>query len=158
MGDCVIEPEQKYRQKTSHDPSARITQPQNIWTPDAPWFRDGMYRYYSAVFPLAIKLVRIFALAFGLEETAFDKDFQFPIWGLRALHYPAMPADSDVNANGLGAHADFSWFTMVLQDTVPGLEVLNKDGAWVEAPPKPGTFVCNVGQVSFLNRLKVLPV
>lgn len=29
---------------------------------------------------------------------------------------------------------------------VPALEVLNQDGLWVMAPPKPGTFVCNVGQ------------
>lgn len=75
---------------------------------------------------------------------------------------------------GLGAHADFScrsWkipappstcrltiaaltcfflhlgLTLVLQfGDVPALEVLNPDGAWVPAPPKPGTLVCNVGQ------------
>lgn len=35
---------------------------------------------------------------------------------------------------------------MVLQDSVPALEILNKDGAWVQAPPKPNSFVCNVGQ------------
>lgn len=36
--------------------------------------------------------------------------------------------------------------TLVLQDAVPALEVLNQDGLWVDAPPQPGTFVCNVGQ------------
>ena len=36
--------------------------------------------------------------------------------------------------------------TLVLQDDVPALEVLNPDGRWVDAPPQPGTFVCNVGQ------------
>lgn len=29
---------------------------------------------------------------------------------------------------------------------MPALEVLNQGGLWVDAPPKPGTFVCNVGQ------------
>lgn len=29
---------------------------------------------------------------------------------------------------------------------MPALEVLNQDGVWVDAPPQPGTFVCNVGQ------------
>ncbi|KAK5118534.1 hypothetical protein LTR85_007999 [Meristemomyces frigidus] len=146
IGDCVIESEQDYRGRTGQDAPAHIVKSQNIWPSAVPWFRDGMYRYYQAVFPLAMKLVRIFALAFGLEETAFDKDFSFPIWGMRALHYPPMPADAEANANGLGAHADFSWITMVLQDTVPGLEVLNQEGAWVDAAPKPNTFVCNVGQ------------
>jgi isopenicillin N synthase-like dioxygenase len=40
--------------------------------------------------------------------------------------------------------------TLVLQDDVPALEVLNQDGVWVDAPPQPNTFVCNVGQ--FLER------
>ncbi|KAF7185975.1 2-oxoglutarate-Fe(II) type oxidoreductase hxnY [Pseudocercospora fuligena] len=146
IGDCVIESEQDYRGKTGQDPPSHIKKPQNIWPSQAPWFREGMYKYYSAVYPLAMKLVKIFALAFDLEEDAFDKDFEFPIWGLRALHYPPIPPDAEANANGLGAHADFSWFTMVLQDTVPGLEILNKDGVWIEAAPKKGSFVVNVGQ------------
>lgn len=36
--------------------------------------------------------------------------------------------------------------TLVLQDSVPALEVLNQDGKWVNADPVPGTLVCNVGQ------------
>lgn len=146
IGDCVIEPEQEYVRKTGCGPPAHITKPQNIWPVAAPWFREGMYRYYKAVFLLAMKLVGLMALAFGLEEDAFKKDFKFPIWGLRALHYPPISPESQANANGLGAHADFSWLTLVLQDTIAGLEVLNQDGMWIEAPPKPGTFVVNVGQ------------
>ena len=41
---------------------------------------------------------------------------------------------------------NFSGLTLVLQDNVTALEVLNQDGIWVDAPPQPGTFVCNVGQ------------
>jgi isopenicillin N synthase-like dioxygenase len=36
--------------------------------------------------------------------------------------------------------------TLVLQDSVPALEILNQDGVWIDAPPQPGTLVCNVGQ------------
>lgn len=148
MGDCVIEPEQKYSQITGQDPPVKITRPQNIWPDDSPWFREGLYEYYTAVFSLAMKLVNVFALAFDLEETAFQQYFKFPITGMRALHYPPVAADEGSNAVGLGAHTDFSWLTMVLQDSVPALEVLNKNGEWIDAPPKPDTLVCNVGQVS----------
>lgn len=108
MGDCVIEPEQKYIEKTGNAPPSRITKPQNIWPETAPWFRGGLYKYYQEVLPLAMKLVRMFALAFDLPENSFDSAFKFPITGMRPLHYPPMPADSDENAVGLGAHADFS--------------------------------------------------
>ncbi|KAI9731235.1 MAG: hypothetical protein M1834_005428 [Cirrosporium novae-zelandiae] len=146
MGDCVIEPEQNYVEKVGSAPRAHITKPQNIWPSEAPWFREGLYNYYREVLPLAMKLVRIFALAFDLDETSFDEYFKFPITGMRALHYPPVPPESDKNTVGLGAHADFSWLTLVLQDDVPALEVLNKDGIWVDANPQPNTFVCNVGQ------------
>lgn len=146
MGDCVIEPEQDYLGKTGRQPPPHITKPQNIWPSKAPWWREGLYKYYNHVLPLAMKLVKVFALAFDLDETAFDNYFKFPITGMRALYYPPTPADDGEPSIGLGAHADFSWLTFVLQDSVPALEVLNQDGIWVDAPPKPGTFVCNVGQ------------
>lgn len=177
MGDCAMEPEQDYVGKTGHAPPSHITQPQNIWPSQAPWWRQGLYKYYNSVLPLALKLVRIFALAFDLEETALDGLFTFPITGMRPLYYPPMPVDEDGPSIGLGAHSDFSCtfvhlddylyiltfarkgkkltgslflitgLTLVLQlGDVPALEVLNQDGIWVSAPPKPGSFVCNVGQ------------
>lgn len=108
MGDCVIEPEQDYIGKTGEQPPSHITQPQNIWPEKAPWWREGIYKYYNHILPLAMKLVRIFALAFDLEETAFDKYFKFPITGMRPLYYPSTPVDEEIPSIGLGAHADFS--------------------------------------------------
>lgn len=70
--------------------------------------RQAMYKYYKAIYPLAMELIRIMALAFNLEETAFDQYFEFPITALRALHYPPSPVQSDLPTVGLGAHADFS--------------------------------------------------
>ncbi|KAK8050789.1 hypothetical protein PG994_012519 [Apiospora phragmitis] len=152
MGDCYLEPEQDYTGKTGEPgPPPHVTQPQNIWPSAAPWWREGLYAYYAHVLPLALKLVRVFALGFGLDENALDSMFRFPITGMRPLHYPPTPGASasteEEEGNvGLGAHSDFSWLTLVLQDDVPALEVLNQDGHWVDAPPVPGTFVCNVGQ------------
>jgi isopenicillin N synthase-like dioxygenase len=108
MGDCVIEPEQDYEGKTGHAHPASITQPQNIWPKDAPWWREGLYKYYQHLYPLAMKLVKVFALGFGLEETAFDEYFKFPITGMRPLHYPPTPVDTQSGSVGLGAHSDFS--------------------------------------------------
>lgn len=108
MGDCAIEPEQDYVGKTGHNPPSHITRPQNIWPSKAPWWREGMYKYYNSILPLTMKLVKIFALAFDLEETAFDDIFKFPITGMRPLYYPPMPVDDESPNIGLGAHSDFS--------------------------------------------------
>ncbi|TVY55199.1 putative 2-oxoglutarate-dependent dioxygenase [Lachnellula suecica] len=68
----------------------------------------------------------------------------FPMSGLRALHYPTQEAPTDV---GIGAHADYSWFTLVNQLSlgVPALEVLNYNGEWISAPPVKDSLVVNVG-------------
>ena len=108
MGDCYLEPEQDYVGRTGQQPPDYVTRPQNIWPSAAPWWRAGLYKYYNAVLPLALKLVRVLALAFELEETAFDALFRFPITGMRPLHYPPTPIAENANNVGLGAHADFS--------------------------------------------------
>jgi isopenicillin N synthase-like dioxygenase len=108
MGDCYLEPEQSYTEKMGKEPPPYVTKPQNIWPADAPWWREGLYKYYNQILPLAMKLVRILALAFGLEQDAFDKIFQFPITGMRPLHYPPTPLAEGEENVGLGAHADFS--------------------------------------------------
>lgn len=128
-----------------------------------------MYAYYREIFPVAMKLVEIFGVALGVDshhdenengggDGGLEKDFQWPIWGMRALHYPPSwgeeevegeGGDGDEERMGLGAHKDFSWVTLVLQDEVGGLEVLNSEGKWIDVPPRKGTLVVNVGQVSF---------
>lgn len=108
MGDCVIEPEQRYREKTGCAPPTHIIKSQNIWPEKAPWFRAGLYKYYEEILNVATRLIPIFALAFGVAKDALQDNFDFPITGMRALHYPPLPPDGDEHAIGLGAHADFS--------------------------------------------------
>jgi isopenicillin N synthase-like dioxygenase len=61
---------------------------------------------------------------------------------MRALHYPPQEISSEV---GIGAYTDYSWFTLVCQRGIPGLEVLNENGIWVPATPTPRSFVVNIG-------------
>lgn len=183
IGDCVHDSEQVdfYQSLYQHphsSPLPSIPRSQNIWPKpsSAPGFREGMYAYYREIFPVAMKLVEIFGVALGVDsgchenddenenenggDGGLEKDFQWPIWGMRALHYPPSWGEEEVEGEGedgdeermgLGAHKDFSWVTLVLQDEVGGLEVLNSEGKWIDVPPREGTLVVNVGQVSFFS-------
>ncbi|RUT24787.1 2OG-Fe(II) oxygenase [Asaia sp. W19] len=115
----------------------------NDW-PEIPLFRERASAYYKAVFELGRVLFRGFALALGLDEHSFDDVAQFPPSKLRMIHYPFDGEAHD--APGIGAHTDYECFTILLADQ-PGLEVLNGKGEWIDAPPIPGSFVVNIGDM-----------
>ena len=46
---------------------------------------------------------------------------------------------------GLGNHTDLQCFTILYQDHVGGLLVLNGEGQWIEASPVEDTLVVNIG-------------
>ncbi|KUJ19736.1 2og-Fe oxygenase family protein [Mollisia scopiformis] len=149
LGDCPLEPEQSYHLKTGHPPPPSLTRPQNIWPSSVPWFRAGIYEYYNAILPIAMQLVRLLALGMGVDEEGFVREFfEFPITGMRPLHYPPVEGEGDGEGNvGLGAHSDFSYLTLVLQTpSLSALEVLTPTGQWISVPALPNTLVCNVGQ------------
>ena len=57
----------------------------------------------------------------------------------------------EVKAKRIGAHTDYECFTLLLADQ-PGLEVLNEDSAWIDAPPAKSAageeaFVINIGDM-----------
>ncbi len=63
---------------------------------------------------------------------------------MRALHYPANPP---ANAIWAGAHTDIVLFTILPRSTAQGLQVLNKEGAWVDVVVPDGAFIINCGDM-----------
>jgi isopenicillin N synthase-like dioxygenase len=49
-------------------------------------------------------------------------------------------------ALGVGAHKDSELLTLLLQDDQGGLQVETAQG-WIDVPPRPGTFVINIGEL-----------
>ncbi len=116
----------------------------NLW-PDLPGFRTALLKYYDAVRALGERLHRSFAIDLGLPPEYFEPLVGDPIATLRVLHYPPHPGVFDGGQYGAGPHTDYGAVTVLAQDDAGGLEVQRRDGAWVSAPPIPGTFVCNIG-------------
>lgn len=77
----------------------------------------------------------------------FAKRQQKPITIQRLLHYPPQQGDISVKEIGVGAHTDYGFLTILAQDDKGGLQVQNREGEWVNAPPVPGTFIVNIGDL-----------
>jgi isopenicillin N synthase-like dioxygenase len=96
---------------------------------------------------LAKVLLEGVALSLELSGSYFTKLMANPISIQRLLHYPPQRGYIAEDIIGVGAHTDYGNLTILAQDDVGGLQVMNRDGDWVEGPPIAGTFVINVGDL-----------
>lgn len=118
----------------------------NLW-PVLPGFRAQMLAYYSAVESLAARIMRLLALSLELDADYFESAFACPSATLRLIKYPPHPQHARDNQLGAGAHTDWGAVTVLAQDDIGGLEVENAAGEWIAAPPIPGTFIINLGDM-----------
>ena len=133
------------------DPRAavkRFNQGPNQWPSEMPEFRRAMNTYHSAMMQFSEVLMGGVAEAMDLPPTELDAYLSGSIGILRLLHYPPQPPNPRPNEKGCGAHTDFGGLTVLLQDDSGGLQVLDPDTSeWLEAPPLPGTYVVNLGDL-----------
>lgn len=120
----------------------------NQWPETLPDFRSVMQNYYQAAYDLGASIVRGLALSLGVSVSHFDGYLKEAAATLRLLHYPPQPANPEPGEKGCGEHTDFGGVTLLLQDEAGGLQVWDKDlGSWIDAPPVPGAFVVNIGDL-----------
>jgi isopenicillin N synthase-like dioxygenase len=125
------------------DPSEGV----NIWPADLPGFREQNAAYCDQIVALGRRLSSLIALSLDLPESYFAAALEKPACSVRLLRYPPQPADAEANQLGSGAHTDWGFITLLLQDQRGGLEVRNADGVWLRADPIPGAFVVNLGDM-----------
>ncbi len=114
--------------------------------PDDPAFKEHVAAYYGAVSELARRLFSGFALALDL---AGDLVRSIPLEAAKPAEAHSLSlfaADAPADEPGIGAHTDYECFTILLP-TAPGLEVMNGEGEWIDAPPIEGAFVINIGDM-----------
>ncbi|MGC8102487.1 2-oxoglutarate and iron-dependent oxygenase domain-containing protein [Metapseudomonas otitidis] len=115
--------------------------------PDLPGWAPLMEQHYADMQALAQTLLRAIALALGIERDFFDARFAEPISVFRMIHYPPRHTARSADQPGAGAHTDYGCVTLLYQDDAGGLQVRNVNGEWIDAPPIPGSFVVNIGDM-----------
>jgi isopenicillin N synthase-like dioxygenase len=120
----------------------------NLFPPSVPELRDAVLEYMDAMTRLGHALMEGIALSLGLEASYFaDRYTREPLTLFRIFNYPGDPAASDAEPRwGVGEHTDYGLLTILKQDDTGGLEV-KSGGGWIPAPPIPGAFLCNIGDM-----------
>lgn len=118
----------------------------DIW-PDLPGWREVMQDYYDRLVELGKTILSAFAVSLGLEKNHFEPWLGITMTTLGPLHYPPQTGRITEAQLGAGKHTDYGCLTLLHQDSSGGLQVQGLDGRWIDAPPIPGTFVVNIGDM-----------
>src|SRR5262245_51610349 len=116
----------------------------NLFPEKPAGLRETVLEYMAALTRLGHRLMAGLALSLDLAESYFaDRYTGEPLTLFRIFNYPPPP---DPSLWGVGEHTDYGLLTILLQDDAGGLEVKSQS-RWVSAPPVPGSFVCNIGDM-----------
>jgi isopenicillin N synthase-like dioxygenase len=66
---------------------------------------------------------------------------------LRVLHYPPMTGEEESGAIRAAAHEDINLLTVLPAANEPGLQVMSKEGDWLDVPCDFGNLIINIGDM-----------
>lgn len=95
----------------------------------------------------AKRVMEAFAIALDLPLDFFGRYHTGDCVTLRYLHYPVIDGEIAADQLGAGAHTDYGTLTLLFQDDVGGLQVLDTQDKWRDAPYIPETVVVNTGDL-----------
>jgi isopenicillin N synthase-like dioxygenase len=141
-----VGPEEPAASVAPGDPPWRRLRGPNQWPARVPAMQPIVLEWMRAMDRVGLAVLRALALGLGQPLDHFD-DFVLPRGDphLKIIRYPGQACGAATD-QGVGMHHDSGLVSFVLQDDVGGLQV-EIDGVLVEATPKPGSYVMNLGEM-----------
>lgn len=135
-----------FGQYLEEEDKSKFDYPDNIEVSQVPDFNSAGKEAYQQLERTGVFVLRALALYLGLDEFYFDKKVEKGNSILRAIHYPPIKEEPK-GAVRAGAHGDINLITLLMGASAGGLQVLRKDGVWVDAIAEPDELVINVGDM-----------
>lgn len=135
-----------FGQEPDADANLIDSYPENIVVEENENFNKVGMEAYRQLEKTGIYVLRALALYLGIEETYFDHWASNGNSILRAIHYPPITEEPN-GAVRAGAHGDINLITLLMGASTGGLQVLRKDGVWIDAIPQEDELVINVGDM-----------
>jgi len=121
----------------------------NLWPDDPTTLRPAAEQFWRSARVLADELLQLFALALGLDQDhLLDQCRKTTATGTLNWYWPYTREDPVEGQYRIGPHTDFG--TLTILDRQPGkggLQVLDDDGNWVDAPTVDGSLIVNTGDM-----------
>ena len=135
-----------FGQEPSEDANLTEVYPENVQVDELPNFNATGMQAYRMLEKTGIYVLRDLALYIGVDEFYFDHWASNGNSILRPIHYPPITKEPE-GAVRAGAHGDINLITLLMGASSGGLQVLRKDGVWIDAIPQEDELVINVGDM-----------
>ena len=115
--------------------------------------RPAVQAYYESAMTLAAELLQWIEdesppeISFLYSQRLSDMIEGSRKHVLRILHYPPLSGDEEPAAIRAAGHEDINLITILPASNEPGLQVLAKDGSWLEVPCDFGNLIVNIGDM-----------
>lgn len=122
-----------------------------LWPAFQPSFEPTLRAYFVACAEAAARLLRVVCEGLGAPPTYLDDAFGADHASFLRLNYypvkdPLAGEATDRADLGIHHHTDAGALTLLLQDSVVGLQVY-RDGLWHSVQPREGALVINIGDM-----------
>ncbi len=135
-----------FGQEPSEDANLTEVYPENVQVDELPNFNATGMQAYRMLEKTGIYVLRALALYIGVDEFYFDHWASNGNSILSPIHYPPITKEPE-GAVRAGAHGDINLITLLMGASSGGLQVLRKDGQWIDAIPEEDELVINVGDM-----------
>jgi len=120
----------------------------NVWPDGIEGFRQTLLNVFDALEQCAHKLLDALDKYLGNPAGTLRKMTIDGNTILRALHYPALDDHTHIpGAIRAAAHEDINLITLLITSTASGLQLLRRDGTWMNVDAKPGEIIVDSGDM-----------
>ena len=120
----------------------------NQWPENHHNFRKVLEKHWDLMIILGRAITEGLAISLGLSKNYFAPYMSKSHSYMRISNYPPYKNNQEENiGDGIGAHIDYGFLTILMQNNIGGLEVKNFNNEWIKAPIIPGTFLINIGHM-----------
>lgn len=131
--------------------------PKNIWPTQVPNFRPALLKLYSELDHTAKILLHALGKALDVSENFFSDMINNGNSILRAIHYPPVGEAPPVGSVRAAAHGDINLITILMGATASGLQLLDRDGTWLDVETKEGQLVVDAGDMLSRITNEIIP-
>lgn len=140
----------QYGQTVENGDPIKNEYPDNVVVKEVEPLNKTLFNAYRNFEKSGRALLQAIALYLGLDEHYFDAHIENGNSILRCIHYPPITSEPK-SAIRAEQHEDINLITLLVGASADGLQILTKQGEWVNVTSLPEQIVVNVGDM--LQRL-----